>query len=920
MADLPSGMVTFLFTDIEGSTPLWEREPEQMRLALARHHAILRTTIATEGGHAFKTIGDAFQAAFALPAQAVAAALAAQRAFATQTWETSEPVRVRMGIHLGPAVAEENDYRTTHTLNRVARIMAAGHGGQILVSSEVADLVRRELPTDVTVRDLGQHRMKGLRHLEHLFQLVAPDLPAAFPPLKTLDAHATNLPAQPTSLIGREQELAAVCSLLRRPAVRLLSLTGPGGIGKTRLGLQVASELLDEFRDGVYFIALALLSDSTLVPATIAQTLGLRESGSLPLHTLLRDYLRDKQMLLLLDNVEQIPEAGVSVADLLAVAPGLKVLMTSRVALHLYGEHEYVVPALALPDLKHLPPLERLTQYEAVRLFVERSQASKADFAVTPANAPAIAEICARLDGLPLAIELAAARSKYFAPQALLARLEHRLQLLTGGAVNLPERHQTLRNTIAWSEHLLEPGEQMLFRRLGVFVGGCTLEAAEAICNASGDLPMDVLDGLPSLVDKSLHQQVEGVDGAPRFTMLATIREYALERLEASSEAGAVRRWHAAYYLALAEQAEPELDGAQQHTWLDQLRQDYDNFRAALGWIIEQDAAELGVRLVDALDNFWFLAGYISEGRRWATALVAQARATWPAELRAQALRAVGWMAWQQGDYAAARGLLEESAALYRQLGDRRSLAGVLNPLGRALLFQGEHARARVLLEECTALSREVGDHSELAMSLLGGASLAMDQADYAAARTLLEQSLSIYRTLGEPWGIGLTVNYLGDVARCEGDYEQAAAHYQQSLSLFQAQGIQVEIAAVLHNLGYVALGQGDPQHARAYFEESLALHREQGNRPGILEGLAGFGALVAAQGQPRRAAVLFGAIAALRARLGAPMWPAERVEYERHLAGVRAALDDEAWQAALADGGEMTFEEAIAYVLGEDD
>jgi len=682
--------------------------------------------------------------------------------------------------------------------------------------------------------------------------------------------------------------------------------------------------LAERFADGVWFVALAAVSDPALVVPTIAQALGVKEEGSQPLVEQLKHALGAKLLLLVLDNFEQIVDAGPQVAQVLASAPRVKVLVTSREVLHLSGEHEVAVPPLSLPP-RAVRAFERsnvqtfnkgITQYEAVRLFIARAQAVKADFAVTNENAPAVAEICHRLDGLPLALVLAAARVKLLAPHALLARLDQRLKLLTGGARDLPARQQTIRNTIDWSYHLLERGEQMLFRRLGVFVGGCTLEAVEAVCNVAGDLPLDVLDGLAALVDKSLLQQAEGADGAPRFTMLETIREYALDRLAESGERDALRRQHLGYYLALAEQAAPEWDGAQQHAWIDRLRQDYGNLRASLGWTIEQDTVELGHRLVCALERFWFRSGSFSEGRRWTAALLARAHESWPDEIRARVLRFAGSMAWHQGDYTAARGPLEESASIYRRLGDKPNLGPTLNLLGLALLFQSQQAQACLILEESIALSQEIGDLDTLASSFLGRAYVAMDQADYLAAHAFLEQSLPIYQTLGIQWGIAQALNDLGDVARCERDYARAAALYQESLTLFQAQGIQIEIAAVLHNLGYVALAMGDQQRAHACFAESLALHREQGNQPGILECLAGFGALLAAQGQPKRAAVLFGAIAALRAILGAPMWPAERVEYERHLAGIRAALGEGALQAALGEGHALSLEQAIAEAL----
>jgi len=747
---------------------------------------------------------------------------------------------------------------------------------------------------------------------------LATDRLAILPPPST--PHATrvaNLPAPPTPLIGRKHEIAAVCALLQAD-VRLLTLIGPGGVGKTRLAVQVAVDLRGEFMDGVTFVALAAISDPTLVLPTIAQTLGLRESGSEPLPMRLYDYLRDKHTLLLLDNLEQIVEAGAGVANLLEVAPRLKVLMTSRVALHLYGEYEYVVPPLALPDPQQLPPLEILTQYEAIRLFSERAQAVKADFTVTSTNAAAITEICVRLDGLPLAIELAAARSKILAPSALLSRLERRLQVLTGGAINLPARHQTLRGTIDWSYNLLDPGEQTLARRLAVFAHGCTLEAAEAVCDANRDLPLDVLDGLASLVDKSLLSPVDGVEDQPRFAMLETIREYLLERLAEGGELETIGRQHLLYYVELAEQADLELSRSPQGAWLARLRQDHDNLRAALRWAIEHDVPELGVRLVFALYSFWALGGYVSEGRRWVITFLAQAHAAWPAELRAKALQVAALLAVSDGNYIAARDPVEESVAIYRQLGDQLNLARTLRPLGWVLVIQGEHTRARTILEESAALDREVGDHAGLASSLQWQALLALDQADYVAARALLEQSLRIRQMLADQIGVSQILNSLGDVARCEADYERAGALYQESLTHLRAAGTRAEVASILHNLGYVALAQGNQQRARTHFAESLALHREENNRSGVLEGLSGFGAVMAAKGQPRRAAVLFGAVAALRTALSAPIWPAERVEYERHMVGVRTALGEGRLLAALAEGRGMTLKEAIAYALNE--
>ena len=517
MAPLPTGTVTFLFTDIEGSTTRWEQQRAVMQQALARHDAILRDAIESHGGHVFKTVGDAFYAVFAMAPDAVEAALAAQQALQAEAWDAALGVlRVRIALHTGGAEERDGDYFGP-PLNRVARLLSAGHGGQVLLSTVTQELVHDQLPVGAELRDLGEHRLRDLIRPERIFQLVVPGLPAEFPPLCTLDTLPNNLPLQRAPFVGRERETAAVCVLLLRGDVGVVTLVGPGGIGKTRLALQVAADLLDHFVDGTWFVNLAPLTDPALLVPTIAQALGVQEAGGQPIEATLAHYLRAKRLLLVLDNFEQVLRAAEHLPALLDGAPGVKVLVTSRMALRLYNEHEHLVAPLQVPDLRRLPSLERLQQYEAVRLFIQRAQAVKPDFQVTIANATAVAEICARLDGLPLAIELAAARVKVLSPQAMLARLRpegtRRLKLLTGGARDLPARQQTLRAAIDWSYRLLEPAEQTLFARLAVFVGGCTLEAVEAVCNAAGDLDSDPFEGVASLHDKSLLRQEEGPAG-----------------------------------------------------------------------------------------------------------------------------------------------------------------------------------------------------------------------------------------------------------------------------------------------------------------------------------------------------------------------------------------------------------------------
>ena len=876
MSSPPTGEVTFLFTDIEGSTRLWERDAKRMQRALARHDEIIKGVITSHGGFVFKAVGDAFCSAFASAPDALTAALYVQRAVSEEPWDEHCKVRVRMALHTGQTEEIDGDYFGP-PLNRIARLLSAGHGGQTLLSRATQELVRDELPSGTNLRDLGERRLKDLLKPERIFQLIAPDLPSSFPPLKTLDTRLNNLPAQPTPLIGRKREVAEVCALLRRKDVRLLTLTGAGGTGKSRLGLQSATELIDEFEDGVFFVSLAPITKPELVISTIAGPLGIVEGSQQSLEEALTAHLREKELLLLLDNFEHVLGAVPLVGELLSSCTRLKILATSRAALRAYGEREYAVPPLALPDPKRLPPLERLGRYEAVRLFVERAEAVSR-FALNHENAAAIAEICARLDGLPLAIELAAARIKLLPPKAMLERLDSRLKLLRGGAHDLPARQQTLRDAIKWSFDLLNEGESALMARMAVFVGGRTLEAIEAICDAEGDLPMDTLEGISSLLDNSLLRQEEGPGGEPRFVMLETIHEYARERLGESGEEEVIGRAHAQYYLRLVEQAEPNLKGSsRQADWLARLEAEHDNMRAALAWSLQVGETQMTLRLAGALRYFWFMRGYLSEGRRWLRAALA-ASAGRPDTAVAKALVGVGAIALSQGDYQEAESALEKGVALHREFGDARDLAGALNNLGNVALHQGR----------------------------------------YEEATPFYEESLALWREAGEKYGVEGPLGNLGNLALYRGDYERARLLYEESLQLAREVEDKQGAALALGNLGAVAIHQQNYGRAIDLQAEGLALVQELGDMEGVAFGLEMMATAAAAQGQIRRAARLWGAAEVLRESIGAPLPANERPDYNRQVTAAGSQLEEAAWLEAWTKGQAMTPEEAVVYALDE--
>jgi predicted ATPase len=738
-------------------------------------------------------------------------------------------------------------------------------------------------------------------------------------PAQPAETCPTNLPVQRTGFVGREKEVAAAKELLLRPDVRLVTVTGPGGIGKTRLAVQVASALIESFPGGTHFVPLSSLSDPGLIASAIVQTLGIREAGSRSPVEILKENLQNSlrsPMLLVLDNFEHLMQGAHTVADLLATGSNLKMMVTSRAALHVYGEHEFPVPPLALPDSRSTLTVSGLSQCPAVALFVQRAIAAKPDFELNRENASAVAEICARLDGLPLAIELAAARVKVLSPASMLARLASRLQLLTGGARDLPQRQQTLRAAMDWSYDLLTPAEQKLLRRLSVFAGGCNLEGVEAVCDTKADLDLDLLDGMASMVDKSLVQQVEQAQGESRFVMLETIREYAMEKLEASGEKALTKRAHAAYCLVMAEEVSNEQGGAEGTEWLERFALEYANFRAGLEWLTETGDAEWGLRLGTALFRFWEIREYLAEGRDRLDRLLKLPGGAAPTKLRMRALFASGVLAGEQGDYSSAEALINESQDIAHQLGDKMGVAVSLNALAVFARDRGEVATAHVLFEASLALWRELGDEKAIARALSNLANVVKLESDYARARSLYAECLSIFQGLGDRTGIAWSMNYQGDVARDQGDSAGARTLYEQALAVFRELGDRWGIAGTLADLGSLAREQGNYPGARILYGESIRIFQQLHHKRGIARLLECFASSAAAQLEAERSLRLAGAAASLRQSIGAPLTPAEQAKLEAALEPARQALSNAAGATAWLEGWALPVENAIEEVL----
>jgi predicted ATPase/class 3 adenylate cyclase len=874
--DLPTGQVTFLFTDIEGSTELLHRLDDRYPALLETHASILRRAIAEHSGVEVSTEGDSFFAVFAVATEAVTAATSAQRALAAAAWPDGIEVRVRMGIHTGEGKRGGDNYAGLD-VNRAARIAAAAHGGQVVLSDEARAIAARGLPDGATLRDLGDHRLKGLERRERLYQLDIAGLPTTFPPLRALESRRSNLPEPLTSLVGREEQVSAVVELLGE--YRVVTLTGPGGTGKTRLSIAAGNRMLDRSADGVFFVALDVVPDAGLVPSLIAHALGVRETAQQSPLEAAKRYLAERDVLLVLDNFEHVVDAALVVDELLAEAPRLRVLATSRVPLRLYGERLYSVPPMTVPDPGHLPPPEQLASLESVRLFLDRARAVRPDFEITADNAAAIASICLRLDGLPLAIELAAARINVFGPEAILGLLDRGLGVLSTGTRNRTGRQQSLRGAVAWSVDLLAPAERALFQRLAVFYGGFTLVEAEEVAAGDAGSATGLVDDISALVDASLLRAIRDATGSPRFGMLQTIHEYALETLVASGEHEAVARGHALHFMAGAEEAALHLNRPDQATWFDQLGRSIDNLRAALRWAASAGDVEIGLRTATAIWRFWQRTGQLREGRetleRFLAARDSAANPIRPAVLAA-ALSAAGSLAYWQADLGTAEALYREALELDRAAGDRARIGDDYYNLGF----------------------------------------VAMASRDFASAREAFGLSAAGFRAVDDRARLAEVSGPLGVVELQTGNIDDALTWLEQARDINREIGDRARLADNTMVLGIIHRRRNEPTTAAAYAREAVTMIREIGDQARLPLAIESVAAVAFAEGQLRRGVILAGAARHMRQTLGGVV-PSFWDSIDEPLARANVSLGADAYAAALAEGEAMDLDRAVEFAVG---
>ena len=910
--DENTGIVTLLFTDIEGSTEKWEQEPERMADALARHDVLLRTAVEANRGRVIKTTGDGIYAAFADAANCVEAAIAIQQSIADPAATAGMLLPVRCGLHAGPAHERDNEF-FGGTINRAARIMGLAYGGQVLASQAVVDLVAGRLPAASSLRDLGAVRLKGIASSEHAYQVVHPSLRQAFPALRSLEATPNNLPKHLTSFIGREREIEGAEELLAR--ARLLTLLGIGGLGKTRLSLQIAGDVLDSYRDGAWFVDLAPIRDPSIVAGEAAKVLRVREEPGRPLIETLCAHLKPRNLLLILDNCEHLIKPSAELVHaILGAAPEVRVIATSREALRVPGEQSFTVTPLPVPNRSD--GIEALSRSPAVRLFVERAQLHKPTFALNEQDAPAVAELVARLEGIPLALELAAARVRSLTVADINVRLKDRYKLLTGGGRVLLERQQTLRALVDWSYDLLQEHEQVLLARLAVFANGFERASAEEVCGTDPLTPENVLDLLTSLVEKSLVLTEERKDGM-RYRLLETIRDYAIEKLTQRNEFAATAALHCNHYFVMAKAGSRGLQGREQAQWVQRIESELDNLRAAIALALEGGVDPIiAVKLEVAMQGFRTLRGYSTEGRKNLRASLALPAVEASDVAQGHALYVGAALATNQSDYAEARGMLERSLALRRRLGNSFDIAATLSTLSWARLHEGDAAQARVCEEEALALFRKLGDRKGEAIGLQHLGEIDHGLGDHESARRHCEESLAIARTIMHAELEGECERMLGEIALEGGDLLTARARFTRSLKVCSGAGDKRGEATALWFLGKTDVVEGNTDSARIRLSGALRVFHAFEMRAELLECLEDHATLARSVGSVEEAVHHYATATIARERLGLVRPPRTERRLQAEFAAMRESLGGAAFEAAWAEGERCEVEGAIRRTL----
>jgi predicted ATPase/class 3 adenylate cyclase len=966
-------LAAIMFTDIVGYTALTQANEARALEILEKHNEILRPFFTKFRGKEIKTIGDSFLVEFGSALEATLCATEIQKSLHEYNISAGQDheIEVRIGIHLGDIIRKKNDV-FGDAVNIASRIQPLADPEGVCISEQVYDQIHNKI--ELSLEELEHPKLKNVNFRTVVYKVVMPwekarkaseeeelELAEGQISIKT----PNNLPAQ-TPLIGRRDLIESIWPLLLRNNVRVLTLTGPGGIGKTSTSIEVAKSLLDSFPNGVYFVPLAPITDSNLVLPTIAKVIGVKEQGNKPLIETLKDFLSQKKVLLLLDNFEQIASSSAHfVSELSDSCPKLKFLITTRKPLRIHGEQEFAIPPLSVPSLKNLPSIGELYENPAIALFLERIHAIKPDFEISNGNARDIAEICVRLDGLPLALELAAARIKILPPHMILARLGNKLGLLSGGAKDLPARQQALRNTIAWSYDLLSESERKLFRRLGVFVGGFSIEAAESVCLLENE-ELNVLDDITGLLENSLlkrfgqgeqseEEETSISESEYRFGFLETIHEFASECLKKCKEAEAIQKARTDFFLALAEKTEPKLNGPNAVEWLSRLELEHDNMRASLRWCIDRKESERGIRLAGSLGKFWEYHNYLREGREWLEAAIKIApfessigtakvlvkegilaihqgdyhnaidllREAHFVSLRigdgngvAQSLSGLAFAANRQGEYSKASGLYEESANLFRQLQNSLGTGYSLMGLSWALRNLSEEAKAKSILKESIDIFRKLGDKNDLAVSLNLLGHISIKTEDYNVSRSLLLEGLSIAEELHDDRTVGVSLMSLAELARLHGKDSEAISLLKQVIVIFQESGERSGLASSWHNLAQALIHEKQYSEATKYFGKSISLFQELKEKSGLASCVAGLAGVALAQGLSERGARLLGATEAFLRIGSASLDPIDRIEFERNLSSARGQLGPEKFSEELGVGSRFTLDQAIAYGL----